>query len=234
MSGIKRTHFSSNNKKDKIMTAKTSKETVKAETVMDDVFEDKAVEAKAVVEAIVDVDEDKLAKLKARLAGQSKEKVVKKERSLNMAIIGTGQGGSRIAAAFYKLGVDAIALNTAQQDLKFIDLPQSNKLLLEFGGPGGGGAAKSLEIGHNAAEQNADKILEMVNKHFADADLFMISTSLGGGSGSGSLNVLISLLSTIGKPIIVMAILPSNSEDILCKSNSIETLHKLTSMIKRK
>lgn len=217
--------------KDETMTATTSKEEVKAETVMDDVFEDKAVEAKAVVEAIVDLDEDKLAKLKAKLAS-GKGKAMKKERSLNIGVIGSGQAGSRLAEAFYKLGVDCIILNTAQQDLKLIGIPESNKLLLECGLPGGGGAAKSLELGEQAAEKNADKILDMVNKHFADADVFMIATSLGGGSGAGSVRVLADLLGTIGKPIIALTVLPMAGEDTLTKANSIETLHKLTTMIK--
>lgn len=218
------------------MTAKTKKqEILLTEAVTDDVFgKDDKVAAKIenpIVDVDSKVDDDKLAKLKAKLA-KKEDKIVKKERSLNIGVIGSGQAGSRLAEQFYKLGVNAISLNTAAQDLKFIDIPESNKLLLEFGGPGSGGSAKSLEIGHGAAEQNADKILAMVNKHFADADIFMIALSMGGGSGAGSLSVLADILGTIGKPIICLAVLPMNSEDAISKSNSIETLHKITTMIK--
>ena len=56
-----------------------------------------------------------------------------KERSLVLGVLGSGQAGSRLAEAFYKLGYDSVAVNTAMQDLKFIDIPDSNKLLLEYG-----------------------------------------------------------------------------------------------------
>ena len=53
--------------------------------------------------------------------------VEEKNKSLRIGVIGTGQAGSRLAESFAKLGYDAIAFNTASQDLKFIDLPEENK-----------------------------------------------------------------------------------------------------------
>ena len=78
-----------------------------------------------------------------------------KERSLVLGVLGSGQAGSRLAEAFYKLGYDSVAVNTAMQDLKFIDIPDSNKLLLEYGL---GGAAKEVEIGKAAAESHRGEI----------------------------------------------------------------------------
>ncbi len=69
---------------------------------------------------------------------------VKREKSINFGIVGSGQAGNRIAEAFYKLGYDCVAINTAQQDLKFIDIPESNKLLLSHGL--GGAAAEPRRV----------------------------------------------------------------------------------------
>src|ERR1700675_3990584 len=75
------------------------------------------------------VDGSKLAALKAKSQAKQQEtnmaaKIVsKRERSILLGVLGSGQAGSRIAEAFYKLGYDAVAVNTAMQDLKFIDIP---------------------------------------------------------------------------------------------------------------
>ena len=88
--------------------------------------------------------------------------VSKKEKSLVLGVIGSGQAGSRLAEAFHKEGYDAVVINTAMQDLKYIDVPDSNKLLLEYGL---GGAAKEIEIGRAAAEAHRGEILQLVNEN---------------------------------------------------------------------
>ena len=74
--------------------------------------------------------EDKLALLKAQLAAKRQEKEVitiveKKRKSLVFGMIGSGQSGSRLSCLFNSAGgYPAIAINTAAQDLEFIDLPK--------------------------------------------------------------------------------------------------------------
>lgn len=184
----------------------------------------------------LNVDEDKLAKLRAKLAEKMATKnketemastravASKKEKSINFGFVGSGQAGSRISETAYKLGYDAVAINTAQQDLKFIDIPESNKLLLEHGL---GGAAKDLEIGKQAAEKYREKITELINTQLADAQVFILSLSLGGGSGAGSCDTLVDILASTGKPVCVMTILPMDSEGAQTKSNALTTLSKL-------
>ena len=181
------------------------------------------------------VDIAKLAALKAK--SQAKQEttmaakiVAKKERSLVLGIIGTGQAGSRIAESFYKLGYDAIAINTAMQDLKYIDIPDSNKLLLEYGL---GGAAKEIEIGKAAAEAHKGEILSLINDKLGNALVNVLCLSLGGGSGAGSCETLIDLLSD-GKPLVVIAALPMETEDAQTKSNALETLSKLAKLTQSK
>ena len=64
------------------------------------------------------VDANKLAALKAKSqAKQQGDKmaakiVAKRDRSLVFGVLGSGQAGSRLAEAFYKLGIDSLASNT--------------------------------------------------------------------------------------------------------------------------
>jgi cell division GTPase FtsZ len=176
-----------------------------------------------------EVVQDKLAMLKAKLAKQEKTEmpikiVEKKTRSIRFGVIGSGQAGSRLSARFHQLGYDAVAFNTASQDLEHIDLPNDNKLLLQHGL---GGAAKELSIGKEAAESYRDSIYELIQTKLADAQVFMFCVSLGGGSGAGSCETVIDILSSLGKPIVVMTVLPMDNDDAQTKRNALETLSKL-------
>lgn len=176
------------------------------------------------------VDVSKLAALKAKSQAKQEENkmaakiVSKKDRSIVLGVLGSGQAGSRIAEAFYKLGYDACVVNTAMQDLKFIDIPDSNKLLLEHGL---GGAAKETEIGHAAAESHRGEILQLVNEKLQHSQVNVLCLSLGGGSGAGSCETMVDILSGLGKPLVVITVLPMDTEDAQTKANALETLSKL-------
>src|SRR5579864_4146088 len=169
------------------------------------------------------VDLSKLAALRAQSqAKQQEEKmaakiVSKKERSIALGIIGSGQAGSRLAEAFYQLGYEAIAINTAMQDLKYIGIPDANKLLLEYGV---GGASKELEIGKAAAELHRGEITQLVNEKLAHAQVNVLCLSLGGGSGAGSCETMVELLANLGKPLVVITVMPMDTEDAHTKSNA--------------
>lgn len=235
------------------MSAQVNRGTLQSEVIMDDISNDENKSPTMVIRpnvsantgpatspADMPIDEDKLAKLKARLAAKEKEKEAamssgatpaKKEKSINFGIVGSGQAGNRIAEAFYKLGYDAVAINTAPQDLKFITIPESNKLLLDYSL---GGAAKEIEIGFKAAEAYKTQITELVSTQLADAQILILALSLGGGSGAGSCEVLADILSATGKPLAVITVLPMDSEDVQTKDNAIKTLSKLTRLAQSK
>jgi cell division GTPase FtsZ len=205
------------------MPATSVTEQDQKENVVDDVSNQEAKPSES-------VDASKLAALKARSQAKQEESkmaakiVSKKDRSIVLGVLGTGQAGSRIAEAFYKLGYDAVAVNTAMQDLKFIDIPDSNKLLLEHGL---GGAAKEIEIGKAAAESHRGEILQLVNEKLQHSQINVLCLSLGGGSGAGSCETMVDLLASLGKPLVVIAALPMDTEDAQTKSNALETLAKL-------
>jgi cell division GTPase FtsZ len=207
------------------MPATSTVAEVQKEEVVDDMSNS---EVSKKPEAQVEIDPAKLAALRSKMASKI---VSKKERSLTLGVIGSGQAGSRIAEAFYKLGYDSVAVNTAMQDLKFIDIPDSNKLLLEHGV---GGASKELEIGRAAAESHRGEILQLVNEKLQNSQVNILCLSLGGGSGAGSCETLVDLMSSLGKPLVVITVLPMDTEDSQTKSNSLETLSKLATFARNK
>lgn len=215
---------------EELMPATSVTEESKVEELVDDVSNTTVVKADA-------ADPDKLAKLKAKSQAKQAENkmaakiVSKKDRSLILGVLGSGQAGSRIAEAFYKLGYDAVVVNTAMQDLKFIDVPDSNKLLLQYGL---GGAAKEIEIGKAAAESHKAEIAELVHEKLGTAQVNVLCLSLGGGSGAGSCETLVDLLAETGKPLVVMTVLPMDTEDAQTKANALETLSKLAKLTQTK
>jgi len=207
------------------MSATSITEEDKKEEIVDNISNEEAV------------DMNKLAALKAKNQAKQEEKkmaskiVAKKERSLVLGVLGSGQAGSRIAESFYKLGYDAVVVNTAAQDLKFIEVPDSCKLLLEYGV---GGASKELSIGAAAAEAHKEEIAELVHNKLGHTQVNLLTLSLGGGSGAGSCETLVELMAATGKPLVVMTVLPMDTEDAQTKANALETLSKLTEYAKSK
>lgn len=209
------------------MTAKSEEVNIdKKENIEDDISEE-------------NLDNDKMAKLRAKLAAKESKKeenmppniVAKRTRSIKFGIIGSGQGGSRLASSWHKLGYDAVAINTAQQDLADIELPEANKLLLNFGL---GGAGKDLDIGHQAAEAHRDAINQLVYDKLADCELLVFCTSLGGGSGAGSAETIIDILAGLDRPVVAITVLPMSTDDAQTKHNAIVTLSKFAKMVQNK
>lgn len=183
-----------------------------------------------------DVNQDKLDALRAKLSKKQEKEtatktVEKKTRSIRLGVVGSGQAGSRLAESMFNLGYDAVAFNTAPQDLDPIKLPEANKLLLQYGL---GGAAKETEIGKAAAETHRDAIYNLVADKLSDAQVFLLCLSLGGGSGAGSAETMVDILSGMGKPIVVITVLPMSAEDVQAKKNALETLSKLAKEVQSK
>lgn len=98
------------------------------------------------------------------------------------AIVGVGQGGSRLAETFWNLGYRRVAaINTAAQDLKPLKIPEQNKLLI-----GGSGAGKNREVAKNIFEEHREDILDFLKNVFkSDFDRVLVCIGAGGGTGAG-------------------------------------------------
>lgn len=174
-----------------------------------------------------EVDIKILEMLKNKNERKKERNMDKKDKSLNFGLVGLGQAGSRIAEIFYNLKYEACVFNTATQDLEHINLPTDKKVFLPFAL---GGAGKELENGRQAIEQNAELVLDKLEEVFVNCEMLLLAISGGGGTGSGGAEAILGLMSSLGKPVGVIYVLPMESEDALSKHNAVTTLGKLARM----
>lgn len=100
--------------------------------------------------------------------------------SFPFAFIGAGQGGSRIAETFNKLGYNRVAvINTAEQDLNTVQV--KHKLLI-----GDGGAGKDREYASKTFASHRDETIDFMRRAFGEQfDRVFVCCGAGGGTGSG-------------------------------------------------
>ena len=105
-------------------------------------------------------------------------------------VIGVGGGGCNAVARLYREGMPGVefcAMNTDAQALAACEVP--SKLQLGAKITNGLGAGNNAEIGRQAALENTDKIVELLQ----GADMVFVSAGLGGGTGTGAAPVIASL-----------------------------------------
>lgn len=146
--------------------------------------------------------------------------------SLKIGVVGSGQAGGRLAEVFFNFGYQAVAINTARQDLELLGLPADNKFHMNFS-IGAGGSGKNIEVGRAAFEDSASNVKLFLAEKLNDVDLYLATFSLGGGSGSGSAEALIELLNEFGRPVICICAVPGSFDDTQSKHNAIQTLARL-------
>ncbi len=156
------------------------------------------------------------------------------DRSLDIAVIGLGQGGGNIAAQFAQFGYRAIALNTALTDLSALGDGTNRSGLapeqrLYIGIDGYDGAGGDLNYGRECIRENAERIRQAVAAHATDADLVLIAAGLGGGTGSAA-SELARTLEDLALPLVVLATLPTDSESGMAKVNAMRGVNALVQM----
>ncbi len=144
------------------------------------------------------------------------------KRAINFTVIGAGEGGGRIAAAFAKLGYRAGAINTAQVDLQGLRaIPAAQRLRLNIGL---GGAGQDLTLGRAAIAQQRGAVREFMTALCVDADYLLLTIGGGGGTGSGAVPELVALSQELGLPCAVILTLPHDYEGVRVKANAVQTL----------
>ena len=112
------------------------------------------------------------------------------EGSTRYAWIGVGRCGARLLKAFYNLGYKKVlAVDTSRHDLDSLDIPQSQKFLMETDKDGVGiGIGKGV----NAIQQHQQDILHRAGQIFGtQIDHILVCFGAGGGTGSGNVVGLI-------------------------------------------
>ena len=157
------------------------------------------------------------------------------DAAFKYAFIGVGQGGSRIAETFHKIGYRRIAvLNTAQQDLNTIDL--ENKLCF-----GEGGAGKNPEKAANLFKDNREDITDFLRRSLGDGyDRIFVCAGAGGGTGAGSVCPMTILaheiqaaLNSGHKKVGVILALPKASEGKKVNANAFNILNSVYGLVEK-
>lgn len=152
-------------------------------------------------------------------------------KAIKFGVVGVGHGGSRLAEQFHQFGYKVCVVNTAKQDLAYINLPQSQKYLVNFAL---GGVGKDIDLGETAVVESQEEIKAFLNSNFdedaSSVDQFILCIGGGGGTGSGSTVPMIQLLSDYNLPITVLYTLPMTSEGTVTKWNAVVTLDKLSKL----
>src|SRR5664280_1253857 len=105
-------------------------------------------------------------------------------------VIGVGGGGCNAVARMVAEGLEGVefyAMNTDLQALNACQVP--NKLQLGVKITKGLGAGSNPETGRQAALENTDAIVELLQ----GADMVFVTAGLGGGTGTGATGVIASL-----------------------------------------
>ena len=148
-----------------------------------------------------------------------------KIKGMRWGIVGIGQAGGRLAEQFSKFSYPVCVINTAQQDMSMLEVPEENKLLLDYAF---GGAGKDMSVGEAAVVQYEDKIYSLLQKVFGqEVDTIFVCVGGGGGTGSGGAVKLVDMVSRFGLPVVVLYTLPLSSEGSLTKANAIRALDKI-------
>lgn len=109
--------------------------------------------------------------------------------ALNMAFLGAGQGGGRIANAFWHIGYRRVGVfNTTDTDFEGLDTDVPT-LSLDIGG-----AAKDMQFARQSLRGREEEIRDLMVRAWGNTlDLALVCVGLGGGSGSGTAMPLVRL-----------------------------------------
>lgn len=151
------------------------------------------------------------------------------DTAMHIGFLGTGQGGSRIANAFWNLGYRRVgAFNTTDSDFEGLadDMP---KLSLDIGG-----AAKDAQFARQQIAGRDQEVWDLMTRAWGNnLDCVLICASLGGGTGSGTAGELVKLarkyMADKGRPPRVGAIisLPPVAEGQQQSRNAVQAFREL-------
>lgn len=133
------------------------------------------------------------------------------ETHTKIKVVGVGGAGCNAVSRMMKYeisGVDLIAVNTDDQDLK---AAQSHfKVRIGKKLTQGLGTGMNPEIGQRAAEEQSDEIRDVIK----GADMVFVTCGLGGGTGTGASHIVAEIAKTSGALTIAVVTKPFSFEGI--------------------
>ena len=136
---------------------------------------------------------------------------IEEERAIGtrIKVIGVGGGGCNAVARMVAEGLNGVefyAMNTDLQALSACKVP--NKLQIGTKMTNGLGAGSNPEIGRQAALENTDRIVEILQ----GAEMVFVTAGLGGGTGTGAAPVVANLAKELGALTVAVVTKPFGFE----------------------
>jgi cell division protein FtsZ len=143
-------------------------------------------------------------------------------------VVGVGGGGCNAVVRMVQEGLEGVefyAMNTDLQALSACAVP--NKLQLGAKITNGLGAGSNPEIGRQAALENTDRIVEVLQ----GADMVFVTSGLGGGTGTGAAPVIASLAKELDALTVAVVTKPFGFEGTRRRRLAEEGLAKLAGTV---
>lgn len=139
-------------------------------------------------------------------------------------VCGIGGGGGNAVGRMIEGGlsdVEFITINTDAQALK--NSPAGNRLQIGVGMTNGLGSGARPEVGHKAAEEDRDRIKEVLR----GADMVFLTAGLGGGTGTGASPIVAQEAVEAGALTVAIVTLPFGFEGSERMDNALKGLADL-------
>jgi len=124
-------------------------------------------------------------------------------------VIGVGGGGGNAVNRMIDAGIEGVEFVVANSDLQALKRSRA-PVKIQLGGrlTKGLGAGADPEIGRQAALEDTDKIIEVLE----GSDLVFVTTGLGGGTGTGGAPIIASLATELGALTVAVVTKPFQFE----------------------
>jgi cell division protein FtsZ len=139
-------------------------------------------------------------------------------------VVGVGGGGSNAVNRMVRSGLSGVEFVVANTDLQALQQsPASTKIQIGGKLTKGLGAGADPNVGRNAALEDTDKLIEVLD----GADMVFVTTGLGGGTGTGAAPVIASLATELGALTIAVVTKPFKFEGKRRASQAERGLYEL-------
>ena len=143
-------------------------------------------------------------------------------------VIGVGGGGCNAVARMAQTGMEGVEFFAMNTDLQALTAcPVLNKLQLGVKMTNGLGAGSNPDIGRQAALENTDHIVEMLQ----GADMVFVTAGLGGGTGTGAAPVIASLAKELDALTVAVVTQPFTFEGTRRQQLAEQGLAQLASVV---
>ncbi len=124
-------------------------------------------------------------------------------------VIGVGGGGGNAVNRMIEAGIEGIEFLVANTDLQALKRSRA-PIKIQLGGKltKGLGAGANPDVGRNAALEDTEKIIEVLE----GADMVFVTTGLGGGTGTGAAPIIASLATELNALTVAVVTKPFHFE----------------------